>query len=58
MISFTIESASKATHIGQDRIREAIQQHNLIAHYVGTKAIILAGDLAEWIETLPTERAS
>jgi excisionase family DNA binding protein len=56
MISFTIEAASKATHIGQDRIREAITLGNLVAHYVGTKAIIRPADLDEWIETLPTEK--
>lgn len=56
MIAFTIESGAKATHIGQDRIREAIKTRDLVAHYVGNKAIILADDLREWIETLPTER--
>lgn len=56
-VAYTIETASKASHIGQDRIREAIRLGDLIAHYVGTKAIIRAADLDDWIETLPTERS-
>lgn len=55
-IAHTIESAARATHIGQDRIREAINLGNLVAHYVGTKAILRPADLDEWIKTLPTER--
>lgn len=56
MIAHTIESASKACHIGQDRIREAINKSNLVAHYVGNKAIILPADLVDWIQALPTTR--
>lgn len=58
MISHTIESASTATHVGKDLIRAAIRSGDLVAHYVGVKAIILDDDLRDWIRTLPTERAS
>lgn len=54
-ISYAIPAASRATDIGQDRIRAAIKDGDLVAHYVGVKAIIRAADLDEWITRLPTE---
>lgn len=54
-ISYAIPDAAKATGIGQGRIRQAIKDGDLIAYYVGVKAIVRADDLNEWITTLPTE---
>lgn len=58
MIAHTPDSASAATHIGRKVITDAIATGELTAHYIGSKRIILATDLADWIATLPTERAS
>ena len=55
-IAFTVAAASKATCVGEDRIREAIKVGDLTPHYVGVKAILRAADLDAWIETLPTEK--
>lgn len=53
-VSFAIPAAARASGIGEDRIRQAIKDGDLIAYYIGVKAIIRAADLDEWITTLPT----
>lgn len=52
-ISFTVTGAVAATGIGENRIREAIHMGDLVAHYVGKKAILRAADLDDWIKSLP-----
>ncbi|WP_235738951.1 hypothetical protein [Nocardioides alcanivorans] len=47
--------AIEATGIGETKIKEAIANSDLIAHYNGTKLVIRAADLDEWIRSLPTE---
>lgn len=54
-IAFTIPKAAIASGVGQDTIRAAIKNGDLVAHYVGVKAVVRAADLDEWITTLPTE---
>lgn len=54
-VSYNVAGAVKATGIGDTTIRQAIAENELVAHYVGNKPVILAADLADWIESLPTE---
>lgn len=60
MIAYTIEGAAAATPLGENLIRAAINNGDLVAHYRegGQHPIILADDLIDWIRTLPTEKAS
>ena len=57
-VSYNRAGAVAASGIGETTIKTAIANGDLIAHYVGVKTVILASDLAEWIASLPTERAS
>lgn len=57
-VSYNMAGAVAATGIGETTISSAIRSGDLIAHYVGVKTVILAADLADWIESLPTERRS
>ncbi|MCL2611980.1 MAG: hypothetical protein FWD95_01970 [Nocardioidaceae bacterium] len=57
-LAYSVAGATKATSIGETRIKEAISKGDLVAHYNGNRPVILAADLASWIESLPTERAS
>lgn len=57
-VSYRVPDAVKATGIGESFIRNAIRNSDLIAHYIGTKPVVLATDLHAWIESLPTEAAS
>lgn len=56
VISFTIPNATKATGIGRDRIIAACDSGDLACHWNGSKRVIRAVDLDEWIQSLPTER--
>lgn len=57
-VSYNMSGAVAASGVGETTIKKAIADGDLIAHYVGVKTVILAADLAEWIESLPTERRS
>lgn len=57
-VSYTLDGASKATGIGVTNIKAAADRDELICHWMGTKRIFLATDLADWIESLPTEKPS
>jgi hypothetical protein len=57
-VSYNMAGAIAATGIGETTIKTAIANGDLIAHYVGVKLVIRAADLDEWIQALPTERAS
>jgi len=57
-LAYTVMEAAIATSTDHARIRDAIKLGDLVAHWVGNKQIIRAEDLDEWIQTLPTERAS
>lgn len=56
-VSYHMAGAVAASGIGETSIKKAIANGDLIAHYVGTKLVIRAVDLDEWIESLPTERS-
>lgn len=55
-VSYNKAGAAEATGISMSTIERAIAADELVAHYVGTKPVLLATDLAAWIESLPTER--
>ena len=55
-VSYNVDAAAKATGIGVSRIKEAMANGDLVAHYNGVRPVIRAVDLDEWIESLPTER--
>jgi len=55
-ISYTLATASAATGLSERSIADAIRRGDLIAHYVTDRPSILAGDLAAWIESGPTEK--
>lgn len=57
-VSYNMAGAITATGVGETTIKSALKSGDLIGHYVGVKLVILATDLADWIESLPTERAS
>lgn len=55
-VSYSIPGAVVATGIGETTIRKALNDGDLVAHYVGSKPVIRAADLDEWVESLPTEK--
>lgn len=55
-VSYNLAGAMAATGVGETTIKTAIANDDLVAHYVGTKLIIRAADLDDWIQSLPTER--
>lgn len=57
-VAYTLGEAAVATSISEDKIRAACERLDLASYFVGVKRIIRAADLDEWIQTLPTERAS
>lgn len=57
-ISYTIPEAALATGYSETVIRAAIEAEDIEPHYVGTKPVVLADDLTEWIRSLPTARVS
>lgn len=57
-VSYNMAGAVAATGVGETRIKAAIENGDLIAHYNGRNIVLRAVDLDEWIQSLPTERAS
>ncbi len=57
-VSYDQRGAADATGLGITSIKEAIESGDLIAHYRGTKPVIRAIDLDEWVASLPTSRPS
>lgn len=57
-VSYNMTGAALATGISETRIKEAVASNDLVVHYNGSRPVILATDLAEWVASLPTERAS
>jgi excisionase family DNA binding protein len=54
-IAFSIEEAAEATGYSTDTIRRAIRNNEMTARYANSKPVILATELQEWAEALPTE---
>lgn len=57
-VSYNMAGAVAASGIGETNIKKAIADGELVAHYMGSKLVITAPDLFEWVRSLPTERAS
>jgi excisionase family DNA binding protein len=57
-VSYSIEEAAEATGYSTDTIRRALRNNDLTARYANTKPVILATELREWLEALPTEAPS
>lgn len=57
-VSYSVAGAAKATSIGETRIKEAMSRGDLVCHYNGNRPVILATDLVDWIESMPTERVA
>jgi len=57
-VSYNMAGAVAATGIGETSIRAAIARGDLVGHYLGSKLVIRALDLDDWIQTLPTQPAS
>lgn len=54
-LSYSIEEAAAATGYSTDSIRKAIRNNDLCVKYANSKPIILATELQEWLEALPSE---
>ncbi len=57
-VSYNLPEAALAVGVGETKIRDAIKAGRLTSHYIDSRQVVTAGDLAEWVETQPTERAS
>lgn len=55
-VAYDLRGAAEAAGCGITSIKEAIEAGDLVAHYRGTKPLIRAVDLDEWVASLPTER--
>lgn len=55
-VAYNLDQAVEASGFSVRTLRDAIRAGDLTAHYSGTKPVILAADLHEWIESLPTAR--
>lgn len=55
-VSYDLTGAVAASGISDRSIRQAIKDGELIAHYLGSKPLIRAVDLDEWVQSLPTEK--
>lgn len=54
-VAYSIEEAAEASGYSTDTIRRAIRNSDMTARYANSKPVILATELTEWLESLPTE---
>lgn len=54
-LAYNLNEAAEATGYSTSTLRIAIRRHDLIARYANTKPVILAEELRDWLESLPTE---
>lgn len=57
-VSYSIEEAAEATGYSTDTIRRALRNNDMTARYANSKPVILATELTDWLEALPTEAPS
>ncbi|MDN4595893.1 hypothetical protein [Leifsonia virtsii] len=55
-VAYSLEAAAEECGVSAQFLRGFVNRHELIVHYANTKMVVLADDLNEWIESLPTER--
>lgn len=58
VVSLSVADAAKVTGLSPWAIREAYRSGALPVRYHGTKVLIRADDLRQWIDGLPTERSA
>ena len=56
-LAFSLAEAAEATGYSIDVIRRAIRKNDLTVRYANSKPVVLATELTEWLESLPTEAA-
>ena len=54
-LAFTIPEAAAVASVGESVLRRAIKSGDLPQRYPSTRPVILASDLDNWLESLPTE---
>jgi hypothetical protein len=54
-IAFSIEEAAEASGYSSDTIRKALRNSDLTARYANSKPVILATELTDWLQSLPSE---
>lgn len=54
-LAYTYEEAAQAIGVSVQSLRRAVDRHDLLVRYVGSKPVIPAEDLKAWFDTLPTE---
>lgn len=52
---YTIPEAAAVASVGESTLRAAIKRGDLPQRYPSTRPVILASDLDNWLESLPTE---
>jgi excisionase family DNA binding protein len=53
-VAYTVAEAAEAAGLHHVKVREAIKMGRLPARRVGKPIVILAADLAAWLESLPS----
>lgn len=56
-LAYTIPEAEEASNLGRTKLYEYIGRGELVARKAGNKTLILAPDLKEFLENLPTLKA-
>ena len=54
-LAYNWVEAAEATGYSVDTIRRAVRNNELVTRYANSKPVILASELAEWLESLSTE---
>lgn len=54
-LAYNWVEAAEATGYSVDTIRRAVRNNELVTRYANSKPVILASELAEWLESLGTE---
>jgi hypothetical protein len=55
-VSYDMNGAAAASGVSKATLTKAIAADELVVHYVGSKRVVRAADLDDWIRSLPTER--
>lgn len=54
-LAYSISEAAEAIGQSPDTIRRAIARGDLAAKYPNSKPVILASELSDWLDSLPSE---
>lgn len=57
-VSYHMDGASAASGISKATLTKAVADGELVVHYVGSKRVVRAVDLDEYVRSLPTSRES